>query len=309
MGSFNRRSLYIPCMLSGLSYDTPEERVRITTQGSKGDSLTPKAPRQLRYQRVYDLVVTLIQEENLKPGDQLPSTSELADMANVSIISVRRALDELTNRGRIVRHQGLGTFVAPSRIVSEPTHPGALLKTLRGHGDEVHLTTELVSMVVGIPSDLHVAALSIEPGSPVWEVSRLRRLDTTPKVLETAVLPLSLVPSLDEEHLARGGSLYDHLEERYHLTDDFVEQAIEVDEPTAWERQHLGIPISTSVVRIRGVSFTSDGIAFDSFRQTYPAHDFLFYVSGPAHQRLVEPHREGSWSIRPLGVASSSASE
>lgn len=258
--------------------------------------------RVLRYQHVYDLVVNLIQEQNLQPGDQLPSTAELAEMAGVSVISVRRALDDLTHRGKIVRHQGVGTFVAPRRIVSEPSRPGALLQTLRGPAGDVQLETELVSMLVGIPSDQHATALGIEPGSPVWEVARLRRLGSTPKVLETAVLPLSLVPSLDEAHLAAGGSLYELLADRYGYTDDFVEQAIEVDEPTAWERQHLGLSVKDNVVRIRGVSLGADGVAFDSFQQTYPAHDFVFYVSGTSRQRLVEPHRDGTWAVRPLGA-------
>lgn len=273
------------------------------TAQTNDDGSRPGGPKRvLRYQHVYDLVVNLIQERNLQPGDQLPSTAELAEMAGVSVISVRRALDELTHRGRIVRHQGVGTFVAPPRIVSEPSRPGALLQTLRGPAGDVQLETELVSMLVGIPSDQHASALGIEPGSPVWEVSRLRRLGSTPKVLETAVLPLSLVPSLDEAHLAAGGSLYELLAERYGYTDDFVEQAIEVDQPTAWERQHLRLSAKDNVVRIRGVSLGADGVAFDSFQQTYPAHDFVFYVSGTSRQRLVAPQRDGSWSVRPLGA-------
>ncbi|GIT81278.1 hypothetical protein LLS1_29470 [Leifsonia sp. LS1] len=266
--------------------------------------------RVLRYQYVYDLVIDLIQDQNLQPGDQLPSTAELAELAGVSVISVRRALDELTHRGKIVRHQGVGTFVAPRRIVSEPSRPGALLQTLRGpSGDDVHLETELVSMLVGIPSDQHATALGIEPGAPVWEVARLRRLGSTPKVLETAVLPLSLVPSLDEAHLAAGGSLYELLADRYGYTDEFVEQAIEVDEPTSWERGHLGLSAKDNVVRIRGVSLGADGVAFDSFRQTYPAHDFVFYVSGTSRQRLVEPHRDGSWAVRPLGAPATAGAD
>lgn len=257
--------------------------------------------RVLRYQHVYDLVLNLIEEQHLQPGDQLPSTAELAEMAGVSVISVRRALDDLTHRGKIVRHQGVGTFVAPRRIVSEPSRPGALLQTLRGPAGDVELETELVSMLVGIPSEQHVAALGIEPGAPVWEVTRLRRLGSVPKVLETAVLPLALVPSLDEQRLADGGSLYEMLAERYGYTDDFVEQAIEVDQPSAWERGHLRLSAKDNVVRIRGVSIAADGAAFDSFQQTYPAHDFVFYVSGTSRQRLVEPQRDTRWSVRPLG--------
>ena len=88
------------------------------------------AGRELRYQRVYDMVLRFIEEEGLQPGDKLPSTAELTKMADVSVISVRRALDELDHDGVIERHQGLGTFVAQPRLISQPGRAGALLGTI-----------------------------------------------------------------------------------------------------------------------------------------------------------------------------------
>src|ERR1700757_5285584 len=82
----------------------------------------PRHPRAaLLYERVVDLVEQLISDRGLRPGDMLPSYTELADQAGVSLITVRRALDELERAGRVRRHQGLGTFVARARIVTEPT--------------------------------------------------------------------------------------------------------------------------------------------------------------------------------------------
>ncbi|MCU1527271.1 MAG: hypothetical protein JWP75_1034 [Frondihabitans sp.] len=265
--------------------------------------VTAAPVRVLRYQRVYDLVVGLIEDQGLVEGDQLPSTAELAELADVSVISVRRALEELTHAGKIVRYQGIGTFVAPKRILSEPSRPGALLETIRRSQSDVELDTTLVSLLIGVPSANHAAALGIDDGEPVWEICRLRRVGSSPKVLEKAVIPLSLVKSLDKEFLADGGSLYGYLRDNYGLTDEFVEQAIEVDQPNSWERQHLGINAKTSVVRIRGVSVDANGVAFDSFQQTYPAREFVFYVSGTSRQKLFEPDRNGPWSIKPLGIS------
>ncbi|MEP6842458.1 MAG: GntR family transcriptional regulator [Pseudolysinimonas sp.] len=264
---------------------------------------SPAAPRVLRYQYVYDLVLEYIEQRGLTEGDQLPSTAELAELAKVSVISVRRALDELAHSGKIVRHQGVGTFVAPRKIVSEPSRPGSLLETMSGSTEEVQLTTELVSMLVGMPSEKHAVALGIDEGQPVWEICRLRKVGDSPKVLEKAVLPLSLVPALDEALLAAGASLYGLLADRYSLTDDFVEQAFEVDHPDAWERDYLRLTARDSVVRIRGVSVDAEGVAFDSFQQTYPASEFIFYISGTSRQKLFEANDTGSWSIRPLGAS------
>src|SRR2546430_5650049 len=64
----------------------------------------------------------------------LPTHAELAELTGVSLITVRRALDELERAGKVRRHQGLGTFLARPRIVTEPTRAGSLLGTLAAGG-------------------------------------------------------------------------------------------------------------------------------------------------------------------------------
>ena len=93
---------------------------------------TTRAPRRggrsgkHRYEGVIELIHAKIASEDMGPGSRLPSNTELADEAGVSLITVRRALDELERDGEIVRYQGVGTFVARGRIVSEPTKRGEL---------------------------------------------------------------------------------------------------------------------------------------------------------------------------------------
>lgn len=123
--------------------------------------------RKLRYQQVQELVLTIMAERDLRPGDRLPSTTELADIADVSTISVRRALDELERAGRIKRHQGLGTFVAEPRIAADPTRPGELLQTLTDNqGRAPSMSTSLIAISVGLPSATIAAALGVDAGQP-----------------------------------------------------------------------------------------------------------------------------------------------
>lgn len=258
--------------------------------------------RALRYQHVYDLVVAMIDEQGLSEGDKLPSTAELAKLADVSVISVRRALDELSHAGIIVRHQGVGTFVAPRRMVSQPARSGALLDTITGEYEHEAFQTELLSLTVGVPSRNHLDALGLDEGQPVWEISRVRRLAGEAKVVEKATIPLSLVPALEQDRLGAGASLYEYLEEKYGLTDAFVEQFFQVDQPSRWEQEHLGVSEQESVVRVRGVSFSADEVPYDSYQQTYRAKDFLFYVSGSQAPRLIEPSDSGRWSVKALGA-------
>ena len=260
--------------------------------------------RVLRYQQVYDYVVQLVEDEGLQAGDRLPSATDLAARTGVSLISVRRALDELERAVKVRRHQGVGTFVARGRIPSHPARPGELLETLADGAGEPVLTTELLGVSVGVPSHNIVRALAIEPGEPVWEILRLRAIGTTPAILEQAVLPLRRVPALDEALLAEGGSLYRYLAERYGFTDDYVEQSLEVDTPDERERARLKLTRREQVVRVRGVSFDDAGVAFDCFQQTYRARDFVFYTAGSNNRQLLAPHDLGEWVVRPLSPPS-----
>lgn len=271
------------------------QAARVTTTTGPG--------RTLRYQQVYDRVLELIDEGGLTGGDRLPSSAELARMTGVSLISVRRALDELERAGRIRRHQGVGTFVAPERILTDPARSGELLETLVEGSPARPLTTRLLGVTVGVPSENLRRALGIDEGQPVWEVTRLRSLGSAPAILEQAVLPLALVPALDEAELAAGGSLYRFLEDRYGLRDVYVEQALEVDQPTADERAALQLPGRGLVVRVRGASFDADGVAFDCYRQSFRARDFVFYTAGTnSDRRWLQLDQLGDWDVRVLAA-------
>src|ERR1700760_3675486 len=64
------------------------------------------------YQQIVDRVKREISEGRLKPDTALPSFRQLAEDLLVSVITVKRAYEELEREGIIYRRQGLGTFVA-----------------------------------------------------------------------------------------------------------------------------------------------------------------------------------------------------
>jgi GntR family transcriptional regulator len=64
------------------------------------------------YQQIVDRLRREVSEGRLKPGAALPSFRQLAEDLLVSVITVKRAYEELEHEGIIFRRQGLGTFVA-----------------------------------------------------------------------------------------------------------------------------------------------------------------------------------------------------
>ena len=251
--------------------------------------------RPLRYRRVIDLVEEIIAAEDLQPGSLLPTQKELAGRAGVSLITVRRALDELERSGRVAGHQGVGTFVARPRIVSEPTRRGGLLATLSDRGAPRKVTTELLEVRALRPSAAVARGLNLTADADTWRIVRLRRIDGRPMVLERAHVPKALAPTLDDHIGELEGSLYSLLARRYGLVDDFEEQYLEVGGADARERRALELPPRAQIVRLRGVSFSAGDLPFDCFEQAYPAQAFAFFFSGRTSRRLLPAGQLNAW--------------
>ncbi|MGA8246763.1 MAG: GntR family transcriptional regulator [Nocardioides sp.] len=253
---------------------------------------------RLLYAEVIDRVEQLIVERGLGPGDRLPSQDELATLTGTSLITVRRALEELQREGRVRRHQGLGTFLSSPKIISDPTHAGPLGSALTSSDQRTEVTTTVLSVERCRPSADLATALQIDFDDDVWEVQRERQVDGRTMILETARIPVKLAPGLDREY--RSGSLYETLAIRYGLDDDYEEQFLDLAHPAADVRSRLRLSASSLVVRIRGVTRASSGIRFDVFEQVYPATEFAFVIAGQTTRELHQGELNRDWSTEPV---------
>jgi GntR family transcriptional regulator len=73
--------------------------------------ISSAAPGPL-YDQIVDAVKREIAAGRLLPGSAMPSFRVLAEELVVSLITVKRAYEELEREGIVFRRQGLGTFVA-----------------------------------------------------------------------------------------------------------------------------------------------------------------------------------------------------
>lgn len=239
---------------------------------------------RLLYEEVIDLVNQIVAARGLEPGDLLPSQAELAELAGVSLITVRRALEELERDGRVRRRQGLGTFLARPKIVADPARPGAFGTALGGTGEPAEVSTQVLGITRGLPSPDAASALGVASGQEVWHVRRLRLIDGKPSIAETAIIPVNLAPDLASEYT--GGSLYETLRARYGLDDEYEEQFLDVISPDAEARALLRLLPRALVVRIQGVTRDRTGVAFDCFEHVYSASEFAFAIAGQTERRL-----------------------
>lgn len=81
--------------------------------------ISPAAQGPL-YQQIVDGIKRAVAEGRIGSWDALPSFRALAEDLLVSLVTVKRAYEDLERQGIVVRKQGLGTFVAedgPARSI------------------------------------------------------------------------------------------------------------------------------------------------------------------------------------------------
>jgi GntR family transcriptional regulator len=256
--------------------------------------------KALLYEQVVELVERLVVERQLTSGDLLPTQAELCELAGVSRITVTRALAELEREGRVRRHQGVGTFLARPRIISEPARAGGLLGTLSSGASDIRLDTRVLTLAQGVPSADLRQALKLRRGARVWHLHRVRLLEGQAMVVETSVIPVELAAGLEQYYEELTGSLYELLERHFSLKDASEEQYLEVASPSDEQRRLLHMSAQVQVVRIRGLSIDASGRPFDCFEQVYPATDFVFYLSGGATRQLLVSAATKDWSVTQL---------
>lgn len=160
-------------------------------------------------------------EDAWAPHTAIPSERELMAEFAVSRATVREAIRQLVEEGKLYRVHGKGTFVAGERIQAT-LHLASFTDDMRRRGLVAATLVRGVSLVEA-PVEVR-AALGLAPGARVWDVERLRMAGGVPMALERGFYPEALLPGLDGHDLTR--SLYTTLSTAYRLPIDRAEQTV-----------------------------------------------------------------------------------
>jgi GntR family transcriptional regulator len=173
-----------------------------------------------KHRQLREILLELITEE-LVPGSPVPSERELVQRYGVSRATVREAIGQLAQEGRLDRVHGKGTFVASPRVESQ-LHLASFTEDMRRRG-LTPATVVLAAEVAEAPAGA-AAALRLGPGEPAYRLERLRLADGLPIALEESWLPVEPLPGLLDHDLA--GSVYSLLAGPYGLPLDSGSQTV-----------------------------------------------------------------------------------
>ena len=103
------------------------------------------------YEQIVSAVKNSILNHELATGDMLPSIRSLAKSLGISVITTKRAYEELEKQGLIYSEQGKGFFVSrfnPNILLEEQ------LKTLEDHLADVVLEAKTLNLSAGELTDM-----------------------------------------------------------------------------------------------------------------------------------------------------------
>ena len=205
-------------------------------------------------------------------GSRIPPEHELEETYQVSRVTVRRALSELTAEGLLERKQGKGTFVSAPRISQDLKSIHSFHDSCRQNG--VRPTTRVIH-VMEVPADsADITDLSVREGDRVVETLRVRSADGEPVVLEKNHFSMGYA-YLENENL--NGSLYNVLRD-YGVEPRQATHDISLSYATEAQAKLLNVAPGSPLMRLREVVYDQRGRVLHNSVQLIRGDRFVFRI-------------------------------
>jgi GntR family transcriptional regulator len=236
-----------------------------------------KSPVPMYYQ-IERYIEQLIENKNLKAGDQIPSEREFTDQFHVSRMTVRQAIMDLVNLGILIRIKGKGTFVSnQAKIEKSLLGLNGFSEDMIGRG--MNPGSKMLSFKTVRPTVTIAERLGVLEADEVFEIKRTRLADGKPMAIETCYIPKRLVPDLTEE--LASPSLYRYIERECGLLIDHADQSIEAAIVTAEEAKILEVPKASPILLIERCSYLKNGRPIEQTKSLFRADRYKLMITLP----------------------------
>jgi GntR family transcriptional regulator len=224
------------------------------------------------YHQLEEYIKKQIETGILQEEAVIPSEREYAQTFQISRMTVRQAINNLVSEGYLKRQKGRGTFVSKKKVEQELQGMTSFTEDMLSRG--MSPSSTLLSFQI-IPADKSTALdLKIEENDSVYKIKRIRLADGATMALETAYIPVEVVPGLTEEN--SNLSLYQYIEEHLSLSISEATQEIEASVAETHDAETLEINIGDPILLIERISYLQDGVPFELVKSTFRADRYRF---------------------------------
>ncbi len=214
-----------------------------------------KTPIPLYYQ-LKEIIQEMIDNEELKPDEPIPTERELCEIHEISRMTVREAIMSLVNQGALYREQGKGTFVARPKMKHQLSELKGLTEDMERLGHKVE--TKVLSFNIQEASKNLARSLNLSSEQDtVIKLDRLRIVDGVPYAIETVWLNQAKFLHLTKDCI-EGNSLYKILRERYSVHPHYARQTVEPIQLNEYESNLLGLELDSLALLFRRTTYSAN---------------------------------------------------
>ncbi len=157
-----------------------------------------EAKKDKKYQKVILSIISDIEHGKLKPNQALPSEHDLAEIFNVSRITIRKALNELFLTNFVTKSQGQRTLVN-NRIVDKKLNEMVSFTQSSLLRNENPSTRVLFLQCID-PTAYVAKHLHIDLSDKVWYIKRIRYTNGFPLIYEESYWVKKIVGIITQQH-------------------------------------------------------------------------------------------------------------
>jgi GntR family transcriptional regulator len=236
------------------------------------------------YAQVETVLAAGIADGTLPLGTQLPPEDNLIQRFQVSRTTVRKAIQNLENRGLIEIRRGKGTFVAQPKITQELTELSGFVEDMQALGRTP--TARLIDQRV-VAADSAVARhLSLTPGTLVVRIQRVRLADGVPTSFDETYLPRELGDKV-VTHDLEVEPIFALLEQKYGIPLIEAEYCLESVSAEADIAHALGIKTGSAIFLVERTSYSVGARPVD-YEKLYYRGDTVRFVTRLARRTTAK---------------------
>ncbi|SHG29287.1 GntR family transcriptional regulator [Bradyrhizobium erythrophlei] len=227
------------------------------------------------YETVEATLAAGIANGSLPPETQLPPEEGLTERFKVSRTTVRKAIQNLIERGLVEVRRGKGTFVTQPKITQELTELTGFVEDMQALGRSP--TARLLDKRIVAADEAVARQLALAPGTLVVRLRRVRLADGVAMSFDETYLPRDIGEKIADNDL-EAEPVFALLEEKYNTPLVEAEYKLEATAADAVAAEALEVPTGSPIFLVERTSYTTGNRPVDYERLHYRG-DLIRFVT------------------------------
>ena len=227
------------------------------------------------YKEVKLALTRLLSSGEIGAGEAIPTEKQLCEQYDVSIGTVRKAIDELVTERVLVRQQGRGTFLATysaERMLNYFWH------IVRKDGVREIPIVQTVNFEKGRAAAETAKALSIGVGDDIFRINNLLILGGEPVIFDEIEIARAMFPTLTEATFAkRDTTVYGFYQSAFGVNVIRTFDRLGTVAADVTNAKRLGVPLGMPLLEIRRIAYTFNDQPVEARRSLVVTEKYEYY--------------------------------